>query len=388
MEAPELVELTVSADTVDVSEQSEDVVVRMHLTDDIGVTSVRSHLIADSPSSLIAQPAYQRVSGTARDGWWEATATIPRGFAPGPLELSASFSDVGGHRGGVSTDAGLTVVDSAPDLTLPTVQIVTPAVPTTVNVSTGPKVFHVEAHLVDVDTGVADDPVGIEGPTLCASRLTLAEEAPVTVDCQALTLQSGDVHDGLWSADLTIPVALPSGDLLLSAHVTDEAHPSSLARQCGDEEWAWGHYGPLRRWTAVQGATNADHLLRGSLSDTPPVQAGTTLDKSVVTAGETVTVSVDAEDLGVFGVSAVTAALVNADGVTLTLPLAMVEGDPSDGIWTWTGVRPSGLAAGQYRLVVMIRDRNHLRMFAGSTLQSEAGIDIGDLPGDPMVTFE
>ena len=386
--APQLAGVTVSASSVDVTAQAQEVVIRLHLTDDAGVTSAASAIRADSPHARISQPAYARVSGTARDGWWEATTTIPRGFAPGAVELHVRLGDVGGRRTRVSADPGLTVVDTAPDLVLPAVEIVTPATATTVNVSNGPKVFHVVARITDTDTGVADQSVGADGPTLCASRVTSGQPDPVIVTCEPLTLVSGDVHDGLWATDLDIPAGLPSGDLLLHAQVADVAHPAATAQQCGDLEWAWSHYGLSRSRSDVLAATNAEHLLRGPIADSAPVLAGTILDKTVVPPGETFTVAVDADDIGTFGVRAAYAALVDASGDATTLTLSLVEGDGADGIWSFTGTKPLGLQPGQYRLLFAIRDAAHLRLWAGSTLQSEAGIEIGVLPEDLMVTFQ
>ncbi len=385
--APQLAGVTVSASSVDVTAQAQEVVIRLHLTDDAGVTSATSVIKADSPHARISQPAYARVSGTARDGWWEATTTIPRGFAPGAVELIVRLDDLGGRRTDVSADPGLTVVDTAPDLVLPAMEIVTPATSTTVNVSSGPKVLHVVARITDTDSGVAEQPVAADGPTLCASRLTSAQPNPYPVGCVPLVRVSGDVHDGLWAADLDIPAGLPSGDLLLHGRVTDVAHPAALAKQCGDLQWAWSHYGPSRSWRSVLAVTNAEHLLRGPIADSAPVLAGTILDTTVVPPGETFTVAVDADDIGNFGVRAAYAALVDTAGRATILPLSLVEGDGADGIWSFTGPRPPGLQPGQYRLLFAIRDAGHLRLWAGSTLQAEAGIDIGDLPEDLMVTF-
>ena len=76
--------MTVSPHEVDTRAGSQSVTITAHMSDDISGVADNWFFLASDTTSQRTQPAvFRLVSGTPRDGTYQATVTVPQGSAPG-----------------------------------------------------------------------------------------------------------------------------------------------------------------------------------------------------------------------------------------------------------------------------------------------------------------
>ena len=83
---PQALQVTTSATQVDVTDADREVTVRVHVTDDTGVRSVRVGTFEQADDFPMAPAMLD--SGTVRDGWWETTLVFRRWSLPGTYRFS------------------------------------------------------------------------------------------------------------------------------------------------------------------------------------------------------------------------------------------------------------------------------------------------------------
>jgi hypothetical protein len=214
--APVLVSLSISPSSVDTSAGPATITITARLTDQsspsIGGTAPLSRVVLTGPSGNQQAIAYisqaQRISGTATDGTYRSTTTIPWHAEPGRWGASAVLVDISGNTRSMTTAdlaaAGLaTGVDQngAGDTTPP--QLVALGItPGTVDTSLQPATISVSVHAVDNLSGLAD------GVTMAASQVVLRgpsgahhARATLSVDHRA----SGDALDANYVVGVTLP---------------------------------------------------------------------------------------------------------------------------------------------------------------------------------------
>ena len=94
-DAPVLDTMTLSPSTVDVGPSAQTVTASFHVTDQTGAAHVLAGLKHLDTGQILPNKQAALVSGTAQDGTWEATYTIPKGGPAGLWQLRVvTFDDV------------------------------------------------------------------------------------------------------------------------------------------------------------------------------------------------------------------------------------------------------------------------------------------------------
>lgn len=84
---PELVSTEATPTAVEVGPSAQDITVSFHVTDATGTAHVIASLRSVSSDEATPNQQAELVSGTAQDGTWETTFTIPKGAAPGDWQV-------------------------------------------------------------------------------------------------------------------------------------------------------------------------------------------------------------------------------------------------------------------------------------------------------------
>jgi hypothetical protein len=143
-EGPVVVSYTFSPTSIDISNSSADVVVTARVTDASGVKTAPIIYIQNNAQVTATQQTgwFVRTSGTAQDGIYSKTITIPCGKQPGQWSVfSNAFFDTEGNSSGSArpnNDQQLTVVNTGgvcPIVTTPSVSTFVPVPSTTPIVS-------------------------------------------------------------------------------------------------------------------------------------------------------------------------------------------------------------------------------------------------------------
>ncbi|MGN6132636.1 MAG: calcium-binding protein [Nocardioidaceae bacterium] len=355
---PALATTTVSASRVDVTNADQDVTVRVHATDDTGITSVRvGPAEGDDPSYPVAFPDLH--SGDVRDGWWTGTLTFPRWLEPGTYHVHVALMDrVRRHAGADVTDATIQVADANPDRNMPQAKLISPQPTDTYDARTSDTEVPVRARLTD-------DVSGVYHPEVCLHAPLGDYGYEIYASCASLRLRSGDRNDGVWSETVPIFRGQTGGDWDVEISVTDRAHGDGhQVSYWGPDEYHWkvdpdpAYDRPLAdglgRFT-VLGPKRGDTVA-------PSVSSAAVTPSHVDTlAGDaTVHLTVKASDVG-GGVDGVYVDLLPAksddsspDSPTASLDLA--SGTPASGTWTGSMTIPQGTPPQTYYLKVVAWD--------------------------------
>ena len=177
------------------------VTVTAHITDDISGVASASIAYQIANGSNVAFPFFTRISGTAQDGIWQATVSVPQAAASGVWSVSQlDATDAAGNAGYVSapappTSQGNFTVVGGNDVTPPVFQSlsVSPS-----SVTPGNSVT-VTAHITDDISGVASASIAYQ----------LANGSNVAFPY--FTRVAGTAQDGTWQATVSVPQAAASG---------------------------------------------------------------------------------------------------------------------------------------------------------------------------------
>jgi hypothetical protein len=190
-------QIAYSQASVDVSDAPASVRLRMHLTDDTGISSVQASVYDTETSNQIASGMAGLSSGTVRDGWWTLTVYVPRWMEPGDYEAGASITDRV-HRDTYHDwfSPTLSVIDRHPDSNPPAVTgLSAPILDQSYDVRTSARTVRVKAALTDDASGIAD-------ATFCLFRPV--DHYFTNLPCEQAALASGTRRDGVWTADIVI----------------------------------------------------------------------------------------------------------------------------------------------------------------------------------------
>jgi trimeric autotransporter adhesin len=215
---PVLAGLTFTPSTVDVTGGTKTVAVSAHVTDAGGSGASQIAVVATAPHGAFANCAANALSsGTASDGIWNCSITIPFGAEPGDWGVLVLVSDGAQNvstytatelaAGGMPTKFA---VVSNWDQTPPGFTSLSVA-PGTVDVSASAQTITVTAQLTDNASGVA--------------RFDFSAKSPngTTVGCSAVAPLTGNNLNGSWSCTVTIPAQADPGAWAITVKATDRA---------------------------------------------------------------------------------------------------------------------------------------------------------------------
>ncbi len=336
--APALVSIDFTPKSVDVSSASQDVTVTAQLTDNSsGVQYAQAYF--DSPSKTQHVTFFLALtSGTATNGTFQNTESIPAGAEPGTWKLSrVELTDAVGNvveygptltPFPIGTPTDLAVTSTAPDTTAPTL-VSLDFTPKTVDVTSAAQVVTVTAHLTDDNTGVQFAEVYFSSPS--AAQTAFASFA----------LTSGTGTDGSYTASVTIPKNGEPGTWKLNrVDLQDNASNSVQYGPGFSRSFPSGMPTDL----SVQNAnvdTTAPTLV--SLSFSPP-------SVDVRTAAKTVTVTAHITD-NKSGVQHAEVYFLSPSKTQQALnSFALTSGTGTDGTYTATITIPKSGEAGTWKL--------------------------------------
>lgn len=200
LSAPEIVSFSLSENTVDVRQSSQQIVATIRVTDNESGTTdplVTAHSAVSDASSGFASVVL--VSGDRNDGVWEATLTIPFNATSGewqvitfPLTDNANnTSEAFGPP--ASFNNTFEVISEQTDSTPPEITEFSLSAKS-IDVTNSEQTLTVSMRIVDAGTGTIEPYAG---------AYSLINDAAVAVS--NLVLVSGDMNDGVWQGDFVIP---------------------------------------------------------------------------------------------------------------------------------------------------------------------------------------
>jgi Dockerin type I domain len=213
---PTLVALSFSASTVNVTTAAQNVTVNATITDDLSGFNY-GYVGFTSPSGQTAgggfpAPYFTRISGTALNGGYQVTVPFPRFVEPGVWTASVYLRDNAGNSITLPSatlvsdgfPGTLTVVDSTPDTTPPTL-LGAWFSPSTINTSAGPQTITVSLQVADSQSGAV-----FSNSSACVVHAYLSRAGASATEALLLwsgnfTLVSGTAQNGFWQATLTMP---------------------------------------------------------------------------------------------------------------------------------------------------------------------------------------
>lgn len=217
---PGIHELSLSAGKVDITDAARTVRIRVHLTDDTGVA--KAELSVAGPSDL-GRAAGDGVlaldGGTARNGWWATTVTVPRWAQGGEYTVQLSVRDRQHktvRRGWESPS--LQVVDREPDVAPPVVEELSePLMSTVVDARGSRQALYVRMRLSDVGSGVGGVDVCLMQPTATGYSFP---------SCSVVgSWRGGSRYDGWWDAKVAVPRGAAGGVWNVAVVMADRARP-------------------------------------------------------------------------------------------------------------------------------------------------------------------
>jgi hypothetical protein len=227
--APQLGSIAIAPAAADVSTAAQPVTLTLAITDDesgLGNSYLNLYNQAGRYINSGSIGAAQRVSGTALDGVYSVTMTVPLYSAPGTWRVDVYLSDVagnsrnyGGGSGGVPfpvpADATFTVVNTGQiDPAAPVVTHSTVA-PTTVNTGT-------VAQTVTVDFAVSDDLAGLNYGWVYVWRPDGVFRQDLLQFFSGATPLSGNKMAGTYQVSVPLARNSPQGAWTMQIYTTDE----------------------------------------------------------------------------------------------------------------------------------------------------------------------
>jgi len=157
-------------------------------------------------------------SGTTSDGMWSCSLTIPIGAEPGTWNLIVLVSDAGyssktyaaADLSAGSMPTNFTVVSNW-DQVYPVFHSLA-VTPSTVNVAGGAQTVTVSANLTDDRSGIATFEFTATSPS-----------GNQSASCSASAPTTGDILNGTWSCNVSIPAGAEAGNWAITVRATDRA---------------------------------------------------------------------------------------------------------------------------------------------------------------------
>ena len=392
LEPAEIVDATLSKDTVDVTRSDEEFRVRVHVTDDTGVVQVSTGFQSEAGTAAGVSGIQGRlISGTVRDGIWEVASTVKRWSVPGTFTLDVNVRDRLDRWSWRSFPATtLTVKDGNPDVDPPQVTLLQP-------LSDDPAVdVRSSSQGVVVKARVTDAVSGVWYVSMCL--LHPQDDYYTNLQCENASLVSGDIHNGVWRQVLSIPRGATGGDWNVEVAVTDRARSGEIRHMGPDQYRSWTQDGTaLDPWAVPFSAGRGRFQVHGTTDSTPAVinevQISPNFVNTTLDGPATVTVRMHATDAPGEGVSSIGGAFSggNPDGTSDSSGVptfrmdefTLVSGTRLDGWWEGQAVLPQGTPAGTYYLQAWITDARHWRSYVSQP--SAADPNALQITGDATV---
>jgi hypothetical protein len=316
-----------------------------------GITGVFVGVESPRSGPGISDVRLSRTAGTAANGTWTGSATIPRWSTPGTWTvLAVSFEDGAGDFGeyGPGIGGGFKKgwptsfrVTSIHDVEAPTLSSLTLST-TSVNTSNQAKRIKVSAHLMDNRSG-------IKGPVLVSARVELGNDAfwdapAFFTQGGLLRLTSGTSKDGTYTGSMVVPRWVRSGtrDWLLQVDASDRTGNHLLV---GAYELKAKHLP-----TAISVTSRTD--------PTPPVLRGLTITPASVDASKGpkhVVVTVRAADPK-SGVVGALVTFTSPSGRVADGYVHRVGGTSGSGAWQTSIVIPGCSQSGTWTASLLLED--------------------------------
>jgi predicted RNA-binding protein with TRAM domain len=211
--APTLSQFDFSPKSVDVNSGAKGVVVTARVTDATGANAPTLIISSDSTTQTLGFGPMSRISGTATDGVYQRTVTIPTTAATGgwtvkiyPLDDTLGNGDATFH----SHPQKLTVTNTPTD-TAPPVLSQFDFTPKSVNIQSGTKDVVVTARVTDA--------TGANAPTLIIS----SDSTTQTLGFGSMSRISGTATDGVYQRTVTIPTTAATGAWTVKIYPLDDA---------------------------------------------------------------------------------------------------------------------------------------------------------------------
>jgi hypothetical protein len=350
--APTFQALDISNPSVDVSQASLAQRITARISDDLSGLSYAGATFSSYTDGVYRAfyanfGSYNRISGTAQDGIYETTLTIPRYAAEGTYSLSAYLSDAAGNSKSLSTSdlaylGGATAIQvtSPGDTISPTLREFTLGA-STVDASMGSVTQRITARITDALSGLS-----YAGATF--SSYVDGVYRAFYANFGSYNLISGNAQDGIYETTVTIPQYAAQGTYTLSAYLSDAAG-NSKSLQTGDLEY-------LGTSTAIQVISPGDAA--------SPMLREFTLGSSVVDASQgSVTQQITAritDDLSGLSYAGATFSSY-VDGVYRAFyanfgSYNRISGTAQDGIYATTLTIPQYAFEGTYSLSAYLSD--------------------------------
>ena len=329
---PEVQSVSFSPSSVDVSSGAQQVTVSMDLTDGRNISNVNMNFSGPSGSEY-ESAGLTLVSGSAQDGTWQGTVTIPQGAAAGSWYYSGTIGDglnslifskySGGSQNLPSNAPGPLGVTDSNSIAGPEVQSVSFS-PSSVDVSSGAQQVTVSMDLTD-------------GRNISNVNMNFSGPSGSEYESAGLTLVSGSAQDGTWQGTVTIPQGAAAGSWYYSGTIGDGLNSLIFSKYSGGSQNLPSNApGPL-------GVTDSNSIAG------PEVQSVSFSPSSVdVSSGaQQVTVSMDLTDGR--NISNVNMNFSGPSGSEYeSAGLTLVSGSAQDGTWQGTVTIPQGAAAGSW----------------------------------------
>ena len=361
--APVIKGASLSRERIDVTLQDRKLTARVRITDNTGVEYVQIYLVRpdDNWAYLLANPA-DRVSGTRRDGVYEARTTIPRYSEAGEFRLWVDVNDSYGNSASRIYD-GVTVrvIDRDEDTAPPRLRVLQPANDSRYNVRR-------HAVVVPVRLRSLDDKSGVDGLDICLRWTVKSSYQPQ--HCDRARKVRGNARDAVWEVRLRLPKNSPGGVWNVEATVTDRAHPEGLDYWMGPDlfeqheeqapDSAFKEYFPFPKG-------KGRIRVRGFRDVNPPqiTRAAVTPTQLVAGVGGKVVLKVWARDVeGVLGIYGWAGSAETGQEAGIA-EMRLVRGTRKDGVWKGSFVASASLNPGTYDVGFNVWDRTHYVYYRG-----------------------
>jgi len=358
---------SVTPDPVDVTYGDKPITVRVHLLDDTGVAGAQFSL-QDFTTAAAGPAVFQPtlVSGTVRDGIWQASGVARRYSEPGDFELNVDVTDRVGRHTSRSIDSAITVRDATPDRANAVVTAIS-LNKTSVDVRSASGSITTTAHLTDDASGVqlGDAVVCLYSP---GGDGTYNQHA-----CDNMELVSGTARNGYWRFTSAIPKGSIGGDWNVGVWVNDQVHQGNPGYFVGED--VYRYY--AAEWGSTEGLhkmANARFSVLGTSDNTAAWLTGAVVDKTSVDtlpSAQSITLDVHARDAAGEGVTEVGVYWAAEGGAGDSsagfspIDAVRVSGSVTDGIWRAVLTMPQGTPPGRYCLTqVWVVDKGHWRSYA------------------------
>jgi len=375
--APQVVSMSLSANSVDSSSVAQTITVTVHITDDLAgmKDGYISFTNPNSPKSLgfyvfgPPNPFSILTSGDARDGVYTGTLTVPVGTAVGTWVPTVDINDAVGNRRTLTAadlaKAGITgsfTQVGVGDAGVPPKLVGLELSRTSLDTFASAQELVVTVHVTD-DVGLSSFTVGFLGPSASGN----GNGPQLNSRFDEADLVSGDARDGVYRKTITVPQYSARGFWKIdSVDMFDKAGNENTVNDVN----ARGFVGGFTQTGA--GDSKAPTLV--SLSFGPPTVHVADADQTI-----TVTARISDDLAGMKVGSAIfnSEAISSQQIITYFGPDQLIDGTATDGTYRWSFTVPRYSAMGKWNLRLDLCDQASNVVYHYSDQLTDAGFPSG-----------